>query len=200
MKLSSMTYYLKRPNLLMQRLAYSLYLFRHPDEPWLSPKSVRFLEKTLTHDMSLFEWGSGRSTLWFAKRMKQVVSIEYDGFWSKKVEQMLMDHKIQNVELFYIPLDHPKSDPTPKEYPEVPKYVSKIFDYEKESFDLVVIDGHYRLTCADQCHDYIRPGGYLLIDNSNRLAPGEWSVPKDWKLVHESANVVTQTSIWQKPN
>ena len=148
--------------------------------------------------MKVFEWGSGRSTLWFADRVRSIVSIEYNKEWADKVTEMIGAKNVNNVELKYIPLDHAKHLPTPRIYEPLPKYVSEIFNYPKESFDLVIVDGHYRLTCVDQCLDYIKPGGYLLIDNSNRVPRHEWPVPQTWPLIHESENVVTRTSIWQK--
>ena len=198
MKLSSIIYYLARPQLIIQRLQYAIYVRRHPDEPWLSPDSVRFLDKNLNKKMTLFEWGSGRSTLWFAKRVKDVVSIEYHSGWAQKVEKMLQDKSVRNVELCYIPLEHPIKEPTPKHYDPIPKYVSKIFSYPKKHFDVVLIDGHYRLTCADQCLDSVKEGGILVIDNSNRVSLEEWAIPKSWPIVHESENVVTRTTVWKK--
>ncbi|MCB0378617.1 MAG: class I SAM-dependent methyltransferase [Bdellovibrionales bacterium] len=194
-----MKFYLKRPWLLFSRLKLYLYEKAHPDEPWLSQGSIAFLKEHLQADMKVFEWGSGRSTLWFAQRVGHVVSVEYSQEWAKIVGKMLEDKQVRKVDLFYIPLEHPKSAPTPRIYDPIPKYVAKIFDYEKESFDLVVVDGHYRLTCVEQALDWIKPGGYMLIDNSNRVPREEWWVPPNWPLVHQSSNVKTQTSIWQKP-
>jgi hypothetical protein len=112
---------------------------------------------------------------------------------------MISDKKISNVDLRYIPLDHEYTAPTFKHYPETPHYVAEIFKFEKESFNVILVDGHYRQTCVDQCLDYLRSGGCLVIDNSNRLPLADWGVPQSWPMVHQSQNVVTETSIWRKP-
>ena len=39
----------------------------------------------------------------------------------------------------------------------------------------------------------------LLIDNTDWKDPPHVHVPKDWPLVHQSRNVMTETSIWRKP-
>lgn len=191
-------FYLVHPIIFIRRIGYFFYELKHPDEPWLSPKSVRFLDENLKSDMSLFEWGSGRSTLWFSQRVNEVVSIEYNEQWFHKVQEMIKE--VENINLQYVPLEHPLKAPTPKHYDPIPKYVTAIHNFDKKHFDIVLIDGHYRLTCADQCLDYIKPGGFLVIDNSNRWPMEEWGVPSQWTKVHESSNVMTQTSIWKKPS
>ena len=45
----------------------------------------------------------------------------------------------------------------------------------------------------------LKPGGLLLIDNTDWQHPPHVHVPTDWPLVHPSRNVLTRTSIWQKP-
>ncbi|NQZ18867.1 MAG: class I SAM-dependent methyltransferase [Bdellovibrionales bacterium] len=199
MTVQSLKFYLTHPVTAFRRVLLAIYEYRHPDEPWFSQGAVRKLEELLTKDMKVFEWGSGRSTLWLSKRSKEVVSIEYSEVWSQKVQEMIVESQTKNVNLKYIALDHDKSLPTPKDYDPIPKYVSEIFNYPKESFDLVIVDGHYRLTCVDQCLDYISPGGYILIDNSNRIPREEWVVPMSWPMIHQSENVMTQTTLWQKP-
>jgi len=199
MKLKTLAYYGRRPIKALKRLSLAFYEWRYPDEPWIAQGATRFLEQNLPLTTSVFEWGSGRSTTWFARRCKKVVSIEYDKTWSEKVNENLVEENITNAEVFFIPLDHDKKAPTPEVYDPLPNYVTHLFKYPKESFDLIVVDGHYRLTCVAQCLDYLAPGGYLLIDNSNRVPRHEWKVPEQWPQVHKSENVMTETTIWQKP-
>ena len=45
----------------------------------------------------------------------------------------------------------------------------------------------------------LKVGGLLLLDNSNWLSDGEWGIPASWRLLHRSSNVMTVTSIWEKP-
>lgn len=199
MGLKSLKFYLLHPIIFVRRVAYKIYEMRHPEDPWIAQGAVQFLDQNLKKDMKLFEWGSGRSTLWFSKRVKQVVSIEYNSQWASKLSAMLSDKKVANVDLRYVPLDHEYKAPTQKYYETTPKYVSEIFKFAKEDFDVILVDGHYRLTCVDKCLDYLRPGGFLVIDNSNRVSLESWEIPKSWPLVHQSNNVMTETTVWQKP-
>lgn len=67
------------------------------------------------------------------------------------------------------------------------------------SLALVVVDGWYRPVCARAALPKLTPGGLLLIDNTDWKHPPHVHVPQDWPLVHQSRNVMTQTSIWRKP-
>lgn len=199
MKLSSLAYYGLRPKKALQKVALTFYEWRHPDEPWIAQGATRFLETHLRPEHRVFEWGSGRSTAWFARRTQQVISIEYDELWARKVRQSLQEQNLANTQVHFIPLEHDKKAPTPEHYSPIPKYVAALFDHPKESFGLIVVDGHYRLTCVAQCLPWVSPGGYLLIDNSNRVPREEWKVPQHWPQVHQSENVMTETTIWQRP-
>lgn len=189
-------FYLLHPIIFLRRVGNAIYELRHPNDPWLSQGAVEFLDKNLKNNMTLFEWGSGRSTLWFSDRVKKVISIEYHEEWAEKVKLMIKEKN--NVDLRYVPLDHPWKAPTQKHYDKTPRYVAEIEKFDKESIDVIIVDGHYRLTCVDKCLEYLSPKGYLVIDNSNRETLETWGVPSHWPLMHESENVMTRTSIWQK--
>src|SRR5262245_18982304 len=49
--------------------------------PWFSYAAIDFLEDYLEPNMSVCEYGSGGSTLFFAKRTRSVFSIENDPRW-----------------------------------------------------------------------------------------------------------------------
>ena len=44
--------------------------------PWMNYNIISFLEQRLSKDLSLFEYGSGNSTLFFADLVGSVVSVE----------------------------------------------------------------------------------------------------------------------------
>jgi hypothetical protein len=46
----------------------------HPDVPWLTRQAVEILEDWLKPGYVGLEWGSGRSTLWFARRVSHLTS------------------------------------------------------------------------------------------------------------------------------
>jgi len=193
------TSYLFQPIYVARRIAYKFYELSHPDEPWIAQDAIRFCEKNLTKQQVGLEWGSGRSTAWFGARLKWLLSIEYDRTWHSTVITQLHEKGMKNVDCRHIPLEHEPNDPTYPHYEKIPKYVSVVEEFEDESIDFVVVDGHYRQACVLAALGKIKSGGLFLVDNTNRLPIEEWGVPSDWPIVHQSSNVMTETTIWKKP-
>lgn len=190
---------LLRPIYLIRRIIYKFYELTHPDEPWISQGAIRFCEKILNQEQIGLEWGSGRSTIWYGSRLKSLLSIEYDMSWHSQVVTSLEKKKLTNVECRYITLEHDLKEPTRLHYEKTPNYVKVTEEFQDNSLDFVVVDGHYRQACIFAALKKIKPGGWLLVDNTNRLPIEEWGVPSSWIIVHQSNNVMTETTIWQKP-
>lgn len=188
-----------RPFYVIGRIQNWLYEKRHPDHPWLAPDAIAWLDAHLRPDMRGFEWGSGRSTLWFAKRLQHLISIESDAAWHAQVSRMVAQATVSNVDLRLIPLDHEESGTYEPDYSPLPANPSAILSVPDGSLDFVVVDGWYRPICARAALSKLKPGGFLLIDNTDWQHPPHIHVPKEWPLVHQSRNVLTQTSIWRKP-
>lgn len=184
------------PVYVARRIAYRAYERRHPDEPWLAQGAVRFLDRELRGEGSGLEWGSGRSTAWFARRLARLTSVEMDAAWYAKVRAKVEG----SVDLRHIPIEHGLREETPDFPRPTPRYVAVIDEWDDASLDFVLVDGHYRLACVRGALPKLRPGGLLAIDNTNWLAElGDWGVPGSWPLVHQSENVMTQTSVWRAP-
>jgi hypothetical protein len=146
--------------------------------------------------MRALEWGSGRSTLWFAARVESLTSVEHDVGWFQRMEPQLRG--LSNVVYKHVPLEHPISMPTYRSYEPRPRYVAVADEFPDESLGLVVVDGHYRQACVRAVLSKLQPGGLLLIDNWNRMDRDEWGVPDGYALVHVSSNAMTETAIWSK--
>src|SRR5882757_1229120 len=54
--------------------------------PWICFSAIDRLKEIVRPDMSVFEYGSGGSTLFWASRVKTVVSIEHDKGWFEKMQ------------------------------------------------------------------------------------------------------------------
>ena len=67
--------------------------------PWISFAAVDFLENVLNGNMVVFEYGAGGSTLFFAKRVKRVVSVEHDPGWYREVVREIEKQHIGNCEV-----------------------------------------------------------------------------------------------------
>lgn len=148
--------------------------------PWITFGAIDFLKSNLSDKMTVFEWGSGDSTLFFAKRVKQVISIEHGPYWYKKLSKELEREAIKNVNLSLV--EPVLVDETDSLYISTDgKYVGKDLDklsfedyvkaidnFPDEYFDMVLVDGRARPGCIRHALPKIKKGGYLLLDNSER--------------------------------
>ncbi len=188
-----------RPVYILGRIHYWLYQKRHPDHPWLTPQAIGWLETNLKPGGSGFEWGSGRSTLWFGKRLNALISIESNKDWFLQVSAQVNEAGLSHIKVRHLPLDHPEQDTYAFEYPQLPANAAAILEVPDASLDLIIVDGWYRPICTRAALPKLKPGGLLLIDNTDWLPREQWPVPLDWPLEHQSRNVLTQTSLWRKP-
>ena len=187
-----------RPFYVAGRIQNWLYEKKHPDHPWIAPGAIAWLEANLRSDMRGFEWGSGRSTLWFGRRLSSLTSIESNADWFRQVTAQVRQAGLAHVHVRHIPLDHAELETYAFEYPKLPANVAAILEVPDASLDLIIVDGWYRPVCTRTALPKLKPGGLLLIDNTDWLPREQWPVPKDWPLLHQSRNVLTQTSIWRK--
>ena len=122
-------------------------------QPWMCYGMIDFLEDRLHKGLSIFEYGSGSSTLYFASKVGEVMSVEYDSKWYDKV-QGLIDGTI-NAGVHYIDLNGP--------------YVDAIEVLGKgKKFDLVIVDGRERVACALKAFDFVTENGVVLLDDTHR--------------------------------
>jgi hypothetical protein len=173
--------------------------------PWLSFTVIKFLEVHLKSNMKVFEYGSGGSTLFFAKRTESVVSIEHHKLWFEKVNLYLKELKLKNIDykLFEPENDpefHKKNISDPNDFisgdaesvgKKYEKYVKSIEQYPDKYFDLVSVDGRARPSCCKHALLKIKKGGYLVFDNVETtyyessitlLNPNNWEVIRYYGL------------------
>jgi hypothetical protein len=70
-----------RPAYFFKRLDQMWFAKAHPDAPWLAKSAILLLDSYLKPGDIGFEWGSGRSTLWFAQRVAHLYSVEDNRDW-----------------------------------------------------------------------------------------------------------------------
>jgi hypothetical protein len=119
--------------------------------PWMTYPAIEFLKKRVQKDMIIFEYGCGESTLWWASKVKEVVSVEHDKDWFGKISYRIP----ANVNLFCIKLEYGGS------------YSRKIMEY-RDKFDVVVIDGRDRVHCVMNSLEALKSDGIIIWDNSDR--------------------------------
>jgi len=149
-------------------------------------------------EMTGVEFGSGRSTHWFAKRLKQLISIEHVAEWYAVVQQQIASKSLTNVDYRLIPLEHEESEPERESYFPLPKYVEWLTTIPNESLDFVLVDGHYRTTCIRSSLQRIKIGGMIVVDDLELWMKNGPPVPSEWLCVDTSTNGIKTTKIWKR--
>lgn len=117
--------------------------------PWYTYPVIEYLSQ-LDHSTSdVFEFGSGNSTLFWGRRARSVVSVENDRGWHQQVAARVdgLPVELRLVEL----LD---------DYPAT----IEAFD---GPFDVIVVDGRRRYSCARRAVAKLRAGGLVVLDNAD---------------------------------
>lgn len=132
--------------------------------PWYTYPAIEYLRQLDFSDRIVFEYGSGQSTLFWAAAASRVVSVEEDEVWYER----LAARKPANCDLIL--------ETDLARYPHV-------IDRYPDGFDVIVVDGaargHTRLKCSRAAIEHLRPGGLVILDNSDWL-------PESARLLRES--------------
>lgn len=149
--------------------------------PWVTFEALDFISPLLTPSATVFEYGSGGSTLYYSKRVKRVISIEYDQHWAAQVKRALIEEGLNNCECRMIPpktvcgVSASADDPgsyysSAEEHREhsFRDYVCAIDSFPDQFFDYVAVDGRARPSCLYHVRSKVKIGGHLMLDNSER--------------------------------
>lgn len=133
----------------MLRLAFGY----RPAMPWISYSAISILKSHLNKSSRVLEFGSGMSTIWYARHAGQVCSVEDYKPWFDKVEKLIASRNLKNIDYRFA-----NSKDSYGRF--------KIGD--NEGFDLVMVDGSHRSICVANAAKLLRPGGILYLDNSDK--------------------------------
>ena len=146
-------------------------------------------EEYIKDKNKVLEWGSGTSTIYFSKIVKQFVSIEHNMEWYNFVSSQITD----NVEYYYVaPHDFKNDEELDKNVPDLLcrandpvlidgithwntrdgfdwhcgiDYIRKPLELEYRDYDVVIVDGRCRTMCAYIAKYLIKDSGYLIFDD-----------------------------------
>jgi precorrin-6B methylase 2 len=147
------------------------------DQPWIVFKAKEFLDSILKNDMTVWEYGSGSSTLYFARRVKQVYSVENDKEWFAHLNAQIEARQIKNVAYALIEANKTKEHVLNNKYISqstlndggcFENYARSINAIPDGSLSIALIDGRARRACIAHAIPKIKQGGYLIVDNSER--------------------------------
>ncbi|WP_028297188.1 class I SAM-dependent methyltransferase [Olivibacter sitiensis] len=122
--------------------------------PWLTYSAIDFLDERLNAQMSLFEYGSGSSTRYFASKVQHVTSVEHDQQWFEQVSKDLP----KNVDLTFQIIDTDG------------KYCRTCLG---GTYDIILIDGRDRNNCCKQAIQSLNAGGVIIFDDTERTKYNE---------------------------
>jgi hypothetical protein len=147
------------------RLLLSFYERQNPDHPWLTQEAINILSTYLQDSDVCLEWGSGRSTIWLAQKVKKLISIESNKEWYCWVSRKIEEKGLANIDYRLIAKEH--------------NYVSSIDSDHEISFDFILVDGPFcRDFCSLKALHYLKDGGMLVVDNANLYLPCTSFAPK----------------------
>jgi hypothetical protein len=142
--------------------------------PFIPFRAQEWLNRFLKPDMRVFEYGSGGSTIFIAKRVKSLVSIEHDKKWYQYINEILAKNAVKNCKYFLMEPEYGDSKFRSSYttfnqllYKPFKQYITQIDRYPDASFDLVSIDGKARNFCVKRALRKVRKGGLILLDDSN---------------------------------
>ena len=159
--------------------------------PWMNYSVIHLLKTRLNRSLRLFEYGSGYSTLFYARLVQHVTSIEYDREWFD-----LLQAKIPtNTDLYF------------QEYIPGGEY-SKFILSMPHKYDVLVVDGRDRVNCIYNGLDQLTEVGVVILDDSQRpryLEALEYLKQKNFKLIDiigikPGSSAVCQTTIAYRDN
>ena len=142
-------------------------------QPWMTFRAIDKLKMVLHGEESVFEWGSGGSTLFFRDFTRNVVSIEHSEEFHSLLQRQIGIEAGKHQYLLIPPVlsasdagDYRSSHEQGRSFQS---YVHSIDAYQDESFDLISVDGRARNACIRQAIPKLKPHGVLILDNSERL-------------------------------
>jgi hypothetical protein len=117
--------------------------------PWNTYPFIRFIEPRLKKDFNVFEYGCGNSTLWYARRVKSIKSVEHDKMWFDLITKKLPE----NCSIIFHELE------------EDGAYAKEIMN-DDIFYNIVIIDGRDRNNCALYAVEKLTGDGVIVFDNT----------------------------------
>lgn len=143
------------------------------DVPWWTYDAIAAVDGWLSgreRPIRVFEYGSGASTIWLARRVDEIHSVEHhQEFGDMMRAELAGEEKVSLRVIEPVASAHPVVASQKEGHAglDFEAYVRSIDDVDGE-FDLVVIDGRAREACLEKAKDRLAPGGIIVFDNSRR--------------------------------
>jgi hypothetical protein len=116
--------------------------------PWYTYPAIQYLSQIDLSDRDGFEFGSGNGSLFWAGRLRSLVSVEGDQHW----HEMIGRRKAENQQVLLV-----------EDLDEYPRSIAR----QHRSYDLIIVDGKRRRDCAREALRRLSPGGMIILDNAD---------------------------------
>jgi predicted O-methyltransferase YrrM len=166
-----------------------------PERPWIVPAAIGWLRRRIRRRWRVLELGGGRSTVWFASRAGEVLAFEDDPVWVGWARERIAARGLTGAEIRELPVE---------------RFVAELERLDDDRFDLVVVDflespEADRVDAVRAARAKVRPGGFLLLDDSDRPAyAGAYELLRGWRErrfvgVKDGWPEVCETAIFRRP-
>jgi precorrin-6B methylase 2 len=119
--------------------------------PWVTYSFIDFIADRIQKDHTVFEFGSGNSTFYYAQRAQKVVSVEHDKAWYEKISAA----KPLNSEMIFCELQKDG------DYSKMPESMGL-------KFDIIIVDGRDRVNSCYHSLTALSEKGVIVLDDSER--------------------------------
>ncbi len=119
--------------------------------PWVTYSFIDFIKTRINKSQDVFEFGSGNSTLFYAKSVKSIVSVENDREWFNIISKQ----NLKNSKIIYCQLDRNG------------KYAQSALN-TNQKFHITIVDGRDRVNCCKQAIHSLTEDGVIILDDSER--------------------------------
>lgn len=120
--------------------------------PWYTYPAIEYLNNLDFTEKTIFEYGSGNSSVYWSKKAKEVISLEHDKKWFEKMKTITGKNQVLLFE------------------GNNSNYEQSIL-YENKKFDVIIIDGIRRTECSKvvgrALNDESSDGYMIILDNAD---------------------------------
>lgn len=169
--------------------------------PWWNERATRYLAQQLRPGDKIFEWGSGASTVWLISQGALVTSVEHNPQWHAEVLARCPEATVRLIPGAAQGQVRAEFGDEATFYDD---YVAAIDQADDGSLDVVIVDGMSRLACARRAAPKLRPGGLLVVDDTDMrcFKPARKMLP-GWRVVRHTGFKPTlelrETTFLHKP-
>lgn len=148
-----------------------LRVYMSVDEKAALESAQRWLGNLLGKPLSVLEWGSGGSTLYFSRLLpsgSRWFTLEHHPIWAERVRRKIVREHLDHVTLVHVPTNHVHekgsgdgTEATFHDYVHYPETMAM-------AFDLIIVDGRARVPCANVGWKLLEPDGLLVLHDAQR--------------------------------